>query len=237
MGYGYQEYNYESAAPRTFGEMPGLWTKIFGMTTDFFAREAPRASGSVTIINVLLATVIGAIFAVLSSLISMVVYGTNANYGVGFVLGAGCGGFIFGLLGFYVSNGIYYLLARLFGGKGSFGTQTYLVSLFIVPVTLITGVLSLLSAIPCVNIITGLLILGVSIFSLVLYVRVIAASHNLDTGKSIAVILIPMVLMFLLLCCLSVAGILLLGPVMEEIFEEIMWELQNMYLMGMFQIR
>lgn len=239
MGYdNYGEYQYEAGgyaetSPRTFGEMPGLWMQVLSMTTDFFAREAPRASGGPTFINVLIATGVSVVFALISAGLSFVIYGAQSTeYAVGYILGAGCGGFIFSLIGFYLGNGIYYLLARLFGGKGSFGVQTYLASLFIVPLTVVTGILGVLSAIPCINIGSGLMGLGVAIFSLVLYARVISVTHNLDTGKSVAVLIIPLVLTFVIACCLAVGLVVLLGPMIEEIFQEIMWQLDMYYLLG-----
>ena len=49
-----------------------------------------------------------------------------------------CSALIGTLIGFYLSNGLVYLGARIFGGTGDFTTQAYLASLFAVPVGIVS---------------------------------------------------------------------------------------------------
>jgi hypothetical protein len=99
----------------------------------------------------------------------------------------------YGLVGvvpllFFLLMGIVYLLARYFGGQGSFLEQCN-TSLYIqAPL----GILSkLLALIPVVGRILNTIL---SIYGIVLQVYVIIAVHRLSKGKAIATIVIPLVI-------------------------------------------
>ncbi len=202
------------------------------MTEEFFAREAPRASGTNTLISVVILTVVAAILAALSSLISGALQAalmSSEDQGMLFAtagIGAGsalCGGLIGGLIGFYLGNGITYLGARIFGGTGSDNTQIYLVSLFAVPVGIVTGALGM---IPCLG---ALVALAVSIYSIILNVRVVKVVHTLTTGRAVAAILVPPLVVMVVFGCLTVVLLTLLGPASGDVFEEIQYELMQQY--------
>lgn len=220
-------------SPRPFGEIPGLWAKIFQMTEEFFAQETPRASGSNTLISVLIAAVVSAIFATISSLINVGIQmvGVPAYYRsafgaemIGVLLGSLCGGLLMAVVSFYLANGLTYLGARVLGGTGGYGSQTYLQSLFVVPIGIVTSLLSLIYVIPIAGpCIGGIAILAVSIFAIVLNVRAVKVVHNLTTGKALAAILWP-VLILLVLACLAtvvITVLALMGSGIEGIFENI----------------
>ena len=163
----YEEQFPPPASPRPFGEIPGLWTKVFQMTEQFFAQEAVRASGSNTLISVLIMGVVSSVLATISSLIWG---GTQMaflppEYREAMAVGAGsnvvcslCSTLIGTAIGFYLSNGLVYLGARIFGGTGDFTTQAYLASLFAVPVGIVSGLVGL---VPCVGLIA---VLAVSVW-------------------------------------------------------------------------
>ena len=220
-------------SPRPFGEIPSLWLKVLQMTEDFLGQEAPRASGSNVLISLAILAVATAILGAISSGISSLL-GTSfqsqflppeyqelagASLGGG-VVGALCSGLIGTFIGFYLGNGLIYLGARIFGGTGDFGTQTYLQSLFAVPLGIVSGAAGL---IPCLG---AFVALAVSIFGLVLSVRAVKVTHNLDTGKAVAAILVPMVILFLILMCLIIVPLVILGPTIGEVFEDIVNNLQ-----------
>ena len=222
-----EEQVYGDVSPRSFGEIPGLWLKIFSMSEAFFAEEAPRASGSNTIIAVVIMSVVSAIFATISTLVSSglqlltapeearaVVGGTLAsNVGCSF-----CGGILGGIIGFYLGNGIIYLGARIFGGSGEYGTQTYLQSLFSAPISMAA---SLVSIVPIVGPIAAA---AISIYAIVLNVRAVKVSHNLTTGKAVAAVIVPPIVVGLVVACLAVVVIVILalsGAAIGGVFEEI----------------
>ena len=236
----YQEQNsvndsYTDTRPRPFTQIPELWIKIFQMTEGFFAQEAPRASGTNTLIGVVILAVFSAVFSALTSLISggmgmatmpdmyEGVEGIDAAAVLAsVVVSTACCGLIVTPIGFYVNNGITYLGARIFGGSGDFGGQAYLTSLFTVPLGLVTSVVSLSSAVPTVGgCITAVFALAVSIYGLVLNVRAIKVVHRLSTGRALAVILAPGVMISVALACIVAVVLTLLGPMIGEVFENV----------------
>jgi hypothetical protein len=124
-------------------------------------------------------------------------------------IGSALLGLCFGLIGpfvtFYVTSGLTYLGARVFGGNGSFGTQTYLASLSTVPMLLATALVNL---VPCLGTIVALFL---AVYATVLDVRSVKVAHNLTTGRAVAAILVPMLIVLLFLCCCPGALGLLAG--------------------------
>jgi len=219
----YQEPPATPSSPRPFSELPGLWTKVLQMTEEFFAQEAPRASGSNTLISVLILAAIATVLAVISSAIMGGVqmaflpreYREAAAAGIGGnTLCSLCSGLVGTLLGFYLGNGLVYLGARVLGGSGEFGTQTYLASLFAVPLGAVSGVLGL------IPIVGALAALAVSAYALVLNVRTVKVVHGLTTGKAVVAVLWPVLLIFVL-SCLIIVVLALLGPAIGNVFSDI----------------
>jgi hypothetical protein len=207
------------------------------MTEAFFAREAPRGGGRNTFLSVLVLAGVTAIFSALSALIGgglSAVLTPVEGQGAALMQGAGvvqaaltsfCGGILSSIIGFYLGNGIFYVLARIFGGQGDFTTQTYLVSLFQVPLGMILSVLSVISAIPFAGpCIAGLISLLASIYSLVLMVRALKVAHHMPTKRVVAVILVPVVLL-LVIPCMVVLALLLMGPAIGDVFSNIVLEI------------
>ena len=190
--------------PRPFGEIPPLWFKVFQMHEDFLASELPRASGT----NVLLSVLIMAVVASLAGAVGALLQDAVAP------LAGLCGGLLGGFISFYLSAGIIYVGARIFGGQGTFGGQAYLQSLFFVPLGIVQWIVTMIPVVgPVLSVV-------VSVYNLVLSVRAIKVSHKLPTGKAVGAILVPLVLVFALATCV-IAILLLLGPAVGGVFEEI----------------
>lgn len=105
-----------------------------------------------------------------------------------------CYALIFAPLGFLISSGIYFLLAKLFGGTGNFEMQSYLLATFMAPLYMVTAVVSV---IPCLG---GLLSLVISIYQLVLSYFAIKVCHNISSGAAAGVVLIPVAVFLLCIC-------------------------------------
>ena len=213
-----------TSSPRPFGEIFGLWLKVFKMDEPFFAAEAPRASNGNTLLALLIYAVVAVIFSFLQRAIGSVpafmqkYLGNSARTDTPI-----CVPFIVLVavpLGFYIGMGIYHLLAKLFGarGEGSFTTLAYLVSLFYIPLGIVSTALSL---IPCLG---SLLSLAVSIFIIVLMVRVIKVNYQLSTGRAVWVYFAPLLAIFVLLILVSIVMIVvlaMLGPSIGNIFSNV----------------
>jgi len=142
----------------------------------------------------------------------------TSGQGMGATLCGGlCGGIFGGLAGFYLSHGLTYVLAKLLGGTGSYTTQTYLASLFAVPLGILSGFISL---IPCLGLLAAL---GFIIFGFVLTVRMLKVTHALPTGKALIVMGVPILLSFIILGCLVFGMIALMIPILSNssMFESI----------------
>jgi hypothetical protein len=93
---------------------------------------------------------------------------------------------------FFLTTGIYYLIARVFGGKGTFLAQIYSMLLFTVPL----GILSiLLGFIPVFG---GLANRAADGYLIFLNVRMMMGVHRLSAGRATAVILIPLAVIFII---------------------------------------
>ncbi len=108
------------------------------------------------------------------------------------------------IAGFFLTNGVQFLLAKAFGGSGDFKTQGYNYLLFAVPLTLISSILGL------IPILSVFISFGVVVYQVVLNVFSIAAAHRLSGGKATAVVLIPVgaIIVLILLCSLAAAAVL-----------------------------
>jgi hypothetical protein len=107
----------------------------------------------------------------------------------------GPGAIIVTLLGFFLLQGIFFGLAKAFGGTGTFQAQAYAFLLFQAPI----GMLS--AALDFIPFIGGLVGLALGIYGIVLNVFAIMGVHRLGGGKATGVILIPLGVLIVLACC------------------------------------
>ncbi len=213
-----------ATSPRPFGEIFSLWLKVFRMDEPFFAAEAPRASNGNTLLALLIYAVAAVIFGFIQRQIGFrqvflqrFLGGNNSpNFDIPICLPLVA--LVAVPLGYYIGMGITHLVAKLFGGTGSFGSLAYLVSLFYVPLGIVSSFLSL---IPCLG---GLLSLAVGIFSIVLIVRVIKVNYQFSTGRAVLVFFAPLVVILIISIALSVVVVVilaLLAPSVGNIFSNI----------------
>jgi len=122
-----------------------------------------------------------------------------------FAGGASVASLIVVVIGFFITTGIQYLLAKAFGGNGEFKQQAYSYLLFNVPLTVASNILGL---IPIFGTFVGFA--GI-IYTIILNVFSIMSSHRLSGGKATAVVLIPLAVIFLvvLLCVFAVVALLM----------------------------
>ncbi|MFQ5575403.1 MAG: YIP1 family protein [Anaerolineae bacterium] len=123
----------------------------------------------------------------------------------GTLVGAFCGGLILTPLFFLIGSGIYWIIAKLFGGTGSFEGQTYLLATFGAPLMVVSG---LVGIVPFG--IGGCLSFLVSIYQLVLTYFAVKVSHGLTSGKALGVILIPVAVLLVCVVC-GVVVFLIIG--------------------------
>ncbi len=211
-------------------EIPELWLKVFQMDEAFFSGEAPHTSAPNTIINVLIMTGITVILTFISAILESLVGPARSGAGAYPTSSAGstlqiaavigCCSVIATPLIFYLNNGITYLGALLFGGKGTFSAQAYLDSIFYVPLGILSGGFSLLTVIPIAGpIIVVVVAIGISLYDLVLEVRMLKVVHQFGAGKAIGAILIPLTLILVPICIIAV--LMIMGPAIGDVFSSI----------------
>ncbi len=106
-------------------------------------------------------------------------------------------------IAFFIITGIYYLIARAFGGQGTFLAQSYTTLLFIVPVVILVALLvTLIDLIPAIGSVAHL---GVDVYIIVLSIRMIMGVHRLSAGKATAVILIPLAVIIFIVILIAFA--------------------------------
>ena len=122
---------------------------------------------------------------------------------------------------FAAFTGIVQWIAGLFGGRGSFEKLVYVLAAITVPFTLISALLTLLSAIPFVGLCFGLFSLLAALYVIVLQIMAVKAVNQFDWGKAAASLLLPF---FGIFCCILavVLGLAsLLGPQLQDILNQI----------------
>lgn len=103
---------------------------------------------------------------------------------------------------FVIGAGIVYLLARMFGGRGTFDQLAYAFAAITTPIALVNGVLTLLAAIPFVGFCFGLVSVLLAIYAIVLQVMAVKGVNQFGWGQAAASLLLPV----LVFCCCLAAG-------------------------------
>lgn len=92
-------------------------------------------------------------------------------------------------------------VAKLFKGEGSFEKLAYAFAAIALPVSLVSAVLTLLSAIPFIGLCFGLISIGISIYAFVLQIYAVKAVNRFPTfGPAVGSVLIPSAVVFLVFC-------------------------------------
>ncbi len=120
-------------------------------------------------------------------------------------------GLIGAFVGFFVLSGILYVSAMIFNGQGTFLTQSWLLSLFLVPLDIIAAIARI------IPILGGLVGLAAFVFGVYLAVLAIASAHRLPTGRAVAVVILPLAIVAVLACAFAIALTALLIAVMRSV--------------------
>jgi hypothetical protein len=109
--------------------------------------------------------------------------------------------FVGALLGFFIMSAIYFVIAKLLGGNGSFGEQTYLLSLVFTLGPLLAVISMVLVFIPCLG---NILLLVISLYMIYLNAVAIQVAHGFSLLKAIVtVIVIPALIMLVIVVVLA----------------------------------
>ncbi len=114
--------------------------------------------------------------------------------------------------------GVVYLIARAFGARATYDQFAFVLASITVPLTLVTAVLSLLSAIPLVGLCFSLVSFLLAIYALVLEIIAVKAVGPVDTlGAIVSVLALP-VAVCLCLACVLIVGFATFAPMIGNVF-------------------
>ena len=189
--------------------MINTWVNTITKPKETFAAEKGNASMGKAAVNYIIAGVISGVIAFLATLIGLSQTGSATTTAIG--AGLGALGIIVSpivtLIGAFIGVGIIWIFAKILGGKGTYTQLFFLVSLFAIPM----AVIGLVIVIPAVGSILGLL---VGLYTLYLWVIAVQSSQELSTGRAVAAVLIPVILIAIIIAILAVIGLMALGTAM-----------------------
>jgi hypothetical protein len=133
---------------------------------------------------------------------------------------------LFSVLFFALFVAIVQWIAKLFGGTGTYEKLLYALAAISVPFTIISSLFVMFSAIPVVGICTGVISLGLSIYAIVLQVMAVKAVNHFGWGQAAGSILIPFAVIFFFCCCIVAGGLMILGPAIGNVFNNVNQGLQ-----------
>jgi hypothetical protein len=233
---GYQQggaYGYAAPQPQPMAvrpvnqsiqELPHQYINVITHPSDTsFLAEMPKADWMMVWVQLGILVVVGVVLGLVTGLLGSAIAGATGSANLGGSLAAltvatSAGSaflrIIFIPLFFFIGVGIQYLIAKAFGGQGTFLQQSYTQLLYKVPLDIIGYVAgALFGFIPVLGFfLSGLVSLVLLVYSIVLNIFQIKATHRLTGGKAAAVVLIPYaVLLVLGLLCAVVAFSLILS--------------------------
>jgi hypothetical protein len=211
-------------------QLPNQYVKVTTRpSVASFAEEIPKAAWDITWVQLVIAAVGTTAIALVVALLSLAFVAPSlpassaassaamASILAGTTVGAAFFRLITVPVGFFIGQGIQYLLAKAFKGEGTFLQQSYSNLLFQVPLSLAAVVLSLFSVVPVLGWISGLAGFALFVYGIVLNVFQIQASHRLTGGKAVGVVLIPYAaLIVLVLLCSLIFGAVIWAAIMSQ---------------------
>jgi hypothetical protein len=194
-----QEMPSREVRHKSFMEMLDTWAEMFALPKqERLDEEHAYARWGLVVPGILIASGITYFFTSLTNVgTSLLLPGGSPNWAqlLPCACGGAVGGAVMGLISFFINSGIFYLIARLFTGKGEFVVQSYLLSLVYGPFSLIFGIISPLMLLAVVNpvlsLIPALIYILVATLALMMSVRALKSAHGYGTGAALGTIFLP----------------------------------------------
>lgn len=194
-----QEMPSREVRHKSFMEMLDTWAEMFALPKqERLDEEHAYARWGLVVPGILIASGITYFFTSLTNVgTSLLLPGGSPNWAqlLPCACGGAVGGAVIGLISFFINSGIFYLIARLFTGKGEFVVQSYLLSLVYGPFSLVFGIISPLMLLAVVNpvlsLIPALIYILVAILALMMSVRALKSAHGYGTGAALGTIFLP----------------------------------------------
>ena len=221
--------------PSGVSEWVSVWRDALTKPSDqTFARiaQSPNAKLTTALLWIFLGSLVNLLFASLVQGAMLRQMMQNSDFGGnGFPTTAGgglvaavCGApiaAVVSVVGFMIFVGIVQVVAKMFGGRGTFEQLAYATAAIVAPFSLINSVFTLLAAIPFVGLCFGLVSLIAVVYVIALEVMAVKGVNQFGWGPALGSYFLPFLV---LVCCVSIGviGVLrALGPGINEIFNSI----------------
>jgi hypothetical protein len=120
------------------------------------------------------------------------------------------------VLAFMISAGILQWVAGLLGGSGRFDHLVIAIAAYQAPLAAVSALLSVIMAwLPP----AACLGAPLSIYLAVLHVMAIKAVNRFSWERAVTAVLAPLAVLFLVVCVVTLVGVLVLGPALEKALE------------------
>jgi Yip1-like protein len=202
--------------PSGVSEWFSVWREALTKPSDqTFARlaQSPNAKLTTALLWVFLGSLVNALFASL-------VQGAIIRQVIAAVCGAPIGAVV-SVVAFMIFVGIVQLIAKMFGGRGTFDQLAYATAAIVAPFSLINSVLTLLTAIPFAGLCFGLVSLIAVVYVIALEVMAVKGVNQFGWGQAVGSYFLPFLVV---VCCVSIGVIGILraaGPGINELFNSI----------------
>jgi hypothetical protein len=192
-------YAFESSSPLPLGaaisQLPQQYFRVLTKPSQFtFAVEMGKASWNIVWVQLLAYAIITGIMTCIQVFMVAPII-DDAVRGQGYYVQydvlqtilpmAIIGIIIIVPISIFMGQGITYLLAKAFGGSGTFLRQCYTYLLITVPVGITSSILGLIPSLG------NLAVFGLGIYAIILQIFSLMSVHRISGGKATAVVLIP----------------------------------------------
>jgi hypothetical protein len=218
-------YDSTLAAPEPFYK---VWLKAITKPNEQTFAEIANSPGA-SPNKAYLWLVIAYIFTFFVSML-VVFFSSSSQYGNfgealgGSVIALICGapiGAVVGLLFYALEVAIIQWVAKLFKGTGSYNQLIYAFAAFTAPITLVSGALSAFSLIPFIGLCFSIISIGIGFYSIFLMITAVKGVNKFGWGEAAGSVLLPGLVLIFVCGCLTIGILMLLGPVIGDVFSTI----------------
>jgi len=183
------------------------WYNALTKPKETFKKEKKNASLKEAIKNIGLGGLIGGVAA----FISLTLTTSSPFFALSYIISVP----IASIISLIISSAVFYLFAKLFGGKGNYNLQTYLISLYRAP---LLPIVNLFAVIPLGGIIIRI---AAEIYAIYLTTLALKETHNYSTGRAVATWLVPALIVTVFVAAtyyiyIQTLNQLLLSPITPE---------------------
>ncbi len=180
-----------------------IWKHVFFHPSATFAEQDKNADLARGAKDVFIAhlpmLLMGLVFVAFYILLGVAATGGLMLLALPIVIGIVLLYFLFPVMGWLVAAAVYFIIAKMLGGKATFTRHAYSLALASASTVIFTLPFALLSFVPCLGYLAQMVGGIIGFYGIYLAFSATRATHGLSDGKSAVVILAPIAIAILLL--------------------------------------